>query len=663
MFKKNIHKNCYRILVFSFFLFSFIQINFLVNNDFVNYCYAVNPEPKTENLNEGANVEISGNPFFQVVAGILIGIIRLFAIFITTGVALIQLTLKPEFQTIIANDAILAGWKTVRDILNIFFIFFLLYSAFCTVFQISKYHIKSTWVMIVVMALLVNFSWPVTRVMIDVSNVAMQYIIGDKGIDTSNSLFAKFGKESSVLHLVISTSGTDSSDENIVQIKNKEGVFTSLLMGIVASALFAFTIFAVAFMLVVRVIALAIYLVFASVGYTLAAFPGTSSYSSKWWDGFMKQLIVGPILLFSLLLAANVLDALKKSSFTSAMSEAAKANGGMASLLQYLVAILLIWSSIIASQEVGAQGSSMALGFAHKMRGKVQGVAKGIGKTADYGMARMTNRMAGSQNKGAAFIGKGMGLVRSVPDRVGNMKKESKENYAKALETSKAHGLAIGGDKLGGDKNAVNANIGKQIEEKKKKLKETPLNTATNIEAEAKAQLLIDKKDGIKEDDIKNLIKSLDSLDEDTKKAALKKAGNEGYGHLTAAYEANKEHEAEVKSENQRRNFHSMSALTPAEIQTMRENKMNEKMKSTYENMDGKTMAKQKIFTTYKKSNISSPDHDATERAYVVADEHIKRTLRGRNLLDFNSAAGAANRNNDIREAANNYSLLHGGTP
>lgn len=83
-------------------------------------------------------------------------LIAFFAWLITFGITLIDFTLTPEFQSILRMDAVKSGWDVVRDFLNIAFIFFLLFSAFATIFQVSKYHIKSTWVMIVVMALLVN---------------------------------------------------------------------------------------------------------------------------------------------------------------------------------------------------------------------------------------------------------------------------------------------------------------------------------------------------------------------------------------------------------------------------------------------------------------------------------------------------------------------------
>jgi hypothetical protein len=62
-------------------------------------------------------------------------------------------------------------WKFIRDFCNIFFILMLLIGAFSMVFQLSSYNAKKTLLSIILAALFVNFSFPLSRVLIDVSNV------------------------------------------------------------------------------------------------------------------------------------------------------------------------------------------------------------------------------------------------------------------------------------------------------------------------------------------------------------------------------------------------------------------------------------------------------------------------------------------------------------
>jgi hypothetical protein len=531
------------ILFFGVF-FVFFNANFYDNTISFSSCYAEEQSAQTD-------VEVTGNYFKQVIAAIFIAIIRVFALIINISVSLIELTLTPTFMTIITNDGIYIGWKTVRDVLNMFFIFFLLYSAFCTIFQISRYHIKSTWVMIVVMALLVNFSWPVARVMIDLSNVVVYHVVGSSGSGpaSSNGIMGKMANETQFLSIVLGGVGTPDLVENTFKINaDASNVFTSLFVGIIASALFAITVGMIGIILVIRIIALAVYLVFASVGFTMAAFPSTRSYANQWWTGFTKQLIIGPVVLFGLLLAVTVLEKLNQEKLQEQMQNVASQHGIVSTFLSYLVSLMIIWASVIAAQRVGSEGASFAVGLADKAKGKLQGYAKGATvsalKMADTATGRIASKTAAATH----------GLYGGVKQRFKNSDDAYKSKYTSTRDGvsarvqqagtnigqeqsdprwKKAAGAVLG---YGGDKNAVAANKGKQIEAEKKSMKETPLNMASDIEAEAKAQNLIDKKDGVKEQDIRDLIASLDKLDENTKKAAVKKARETGNGHI--AYDA-----------------------------------------------------------------------------------------------------------------------------
>ena len=63
------------------------------------------------------------------------------------------------------------GWKVVRDISNIFFIFVLLYLAASIVMGIKIAEVKKKIVAVIVVALLINFSLFISRVLIDASNI------------------------------------------------------------------------------------------------------------------------------------------------------------------------------------------------------------------------------------------------------------------------------------------------------------------------------------------------------------------------------------------------------------------------------------------------------------------------------------------------------------
>ena len=592
----------------------------------------------------------------NVVGDIFLAVIGLIGSLIAAAVSLIDLTLKPQMMDIINNRGVYAGWKTVRDILNMFFIFFLLYSAFCTVFQISKYHIRNTWVMIVVMALLVNFSWPITRVLIDVSNVTMSYILhgsgnSGQGAVSGSGIMAKFADKSQFATLVIGEPYFDSSNNLIM---SKKGVYQSIMMGIIVGIVFLMTIGTIAAVLVVRVVALAIYLIFASVGYIMAAFPGTRTYSSQWWSGFTKQLIVGPITLFAIVLAISILDELGRMSVWTSMGESATKGsttvGLISTLLQYLIAILVMWGGILAAQKVGADGTSFALGVAGKARGKIKSLGKSgaiLGaRTADGLMGAGVNYLARSESGVDKSVARGLSTLRSLPTRARNFKENSEKRYRSNVDESIARGVSTAPGLMGGDKQALERNRGKKIEDEKKKMREAPVNTATNIENEAKAQVLSEKKADLLDTEVEQLIETFSTLDAETQKAVKKKMRESGYGHRVL--------EMDIAHEEAQRQ--EVARTTGASPLPLTQNEMDKMAQNVFGGMNVATLAKQKASTVYRDTSAAAgtAEHQRAESAYLAMRSRYERlTLRAQQ--DFQNAqsteqahafAGAENRYN-----------------
>jgi len=524
--------------------FSFLQIN--SGRHVIKVCYSSLGAANQASLNTEVTGNLQGiengswmdnfNPFPRLLMWIILALAKM----ISLMASLIAFSLSDTMMSLFNNEGIYTGWKTVRDMLNIMFIFFLLFSAFSTIFQVSKYHIKSTWVMIVVMALLVNFSWPITRVMIDFSNVTMAYIIGEKhGEDVSKGgtgLMAKLGSSAAFTKMIV---GEDYFNENTNKIKNADGVVAAMIIGIIIGAIFLFTIGAIALLLLMRVILLAVLLVFASAGFVFAAFPSTRGTANQWWDALLKQLFLGPVVLFALMLTVGVLDSMNFES------KALLGLGAYKNLPNYAVTIILLWSGIIASQKISGQTAGFALGGARRVRGAAwKGTKFGAG-VGDKVIAGGVNRMNNSDSKIMKTIGGGMSTIRSMPDRGKNIYNRNKASGEDALAEAKAHGLNDGA--WGGDKHAMdNLNKKNQNKIKKEQDNESTGSIAAGLAA-AKGDKLIasietlSKREDLSADEMKDLAKSLRAVksqfgaDSKEVKGAeskiVKKAKETGNGH------------------------------------------------------------------------------------------------------------------------------------
>ena len=584
--------------------FSFLQTNNII---YINKVFAnstPNPSSAPPSLGGGATDKSAGekmrDPDVSVARGskgidnlhelMAYGVLKMIAKFISGMIGIIKFSLSEGFvNTLFESPAIYTGWKMVRDTLNIMFIFFLLFSAFSTIFQVSKYHIKSTWVMIVVMALLVNFSWPVTRVIIDFSNVTMDHILGSTGTTTdsvaSSGLMGQLANNSKFFEMMIGETYFVDDISGKITFEDEKGAFTAMLMGIVVGAIFLFTVGAIALLLLIRVILMAVLLVFASAGFVFAAFPSTRSISSKWWKALLDQAVLGPIVLFSLLLAVGVMGDVSTS--TAAANKMIE--GQLKNLPQYSVAIILIWTGILAAKSISGQTANLALSGARKVRGAAWKSSKFGAGVGDKIIAGGVNRMNRSDNKTMKGIGRGLSTIRSMPDRAKNIYKSKQKASEDALAEAKAHGL--NDDKWGGDKNALKNVKHRKINELMKEYEIESTSVLANKAKTAKGSELtaiiktLGKRDDVSEKEMKKLAGVMDKLDSTMQKAVIKKAQETGNAHTVL--------DAVTKLEEQK-----IAEDSGVDIGNLSSTQKNDARKSAsvsiYNGMDGKTFAKQK---------------------------------------------------------------------
>jgi len=268
------------------------------------------------------------------------------------------------------NTALYEIWTYVRDILNMAFIMVLLFSAFCTIFQVEQYNYKKMLWKIVLMALLVNFSFPITRFIIDASNILMYTVI-------NNSLFA--GCEASkALGCITDKSGlgalTGPSSSILTSLNDSSLIATTIVI-----FMLAITFLAIGLLLLIRLIVLAILIIFSPISFVGPIIPGLSSYSSSWWDNLVKYSFFGPAIILGvaitvkLMQSQNIYNSLKetaKQAGTTALGSDATFFGYMAFVS---IPIVLLWVVMGIAQKMSIAGAGAVMGAA-------QGAMKWSGK-------------------------------------------------------------------------------------------------------------------------------------------------------------------------------------------------------------------------------------------------------------------------------------------
>jgi len=303
--------------------------------------------------------------------------------FVSFSVTLFGWATDPsKMSAVINNDSVYLGWKNVRDFLNIAFILFLLFSAFCTIFQIQKYSYKSTLLNLILMALLVNFSFPITRFIIDVSNVLAYTLISELFPSGLGSLS---GSLAQVVQL-----GTIATP--------KDPGFIQIMALDIFLFIFAVTFLVMALLFIIRIIALTILIIFSPIAFTGSIIPGLQEKASSWWTQLFNYAFFAPIMIFMLYIATSITNATSvdmNTTLTSIASKNAdpKDTSWLVDLCKFTVPIVILWIGMGVAKGMSIAGAGAITDFAQKA---MKNTPKMFGKAAWWG-AKKTGVPGGVQ--------------------------------------------------------------------------------------------------------------------------------------------------------------------------------------------------------------------------------------------------------------------------
>ena len=368
-----------------------------------------------------------------------------------------------------------SGWRLTRDFANIFFILILLYIALSLVLGLSVGHAnpKKMLASVIVIALFINFSMFITKIVIDASNTLalifynqIELVGKDKSViprdprndvtflgvnigvkPVSEAIVSAFrpqifqqGEFYSCLSLSEKADGNDiSANCGTGQPKAKiDGgllVFIFLLAGIMyLFAAWAFLTAAFAF--IGRMVGLWILIIFAPFAFVTYIIPETRHVKgfgwSDWWKTLISTAFAAPIFFFFLLLIALLSgsELFKQAATTSVASQI------IISSLSFFVFIILLKKATDyvkkASGELGEITAKLGTGAVKAVGLATGGLAIGaaLGGTAVLG--RKTIGGVGRSLKSQSRRDLAAGLVT---DKIRKQKKFAKMSDAEIMES------------------------------------------------------------------------------------------------------------------------------------------------------------------------------------------------------------------------------------
>lgn len=333
-----------------------------------------------------------------------------------TGLGAVLLDLS--FLQVVLNFGELAGpqsdlgigvqglWQVVRDILNILFIFGFIYMGIRTILNSEDSGTRRTLGLLIIAALMINFSLYITQVVVDFSNIAAVQIYNQISFQ---------GNENTTKIIGLFPVGQGSISSAFLDVAGVSSIFGSLPSGVDAGKIMIFSIFMMifliiagivfamgAFLLISRFIALVIYMILSPVMFLGFILPSLAGKQKEWWGGFLKQAFFAPAFLFMLYLSLVVLQRLRgvigissDTAFTDMVGGNEISGGFFTMLLFYIMMIGFLYASIKVAQAMGVAGASGSLKALDSMGKAARGAAQGFAyrTTVGFGLSGLVKGM------------------------------------------------------------------------------------------------------------------------------------------------------------------------------------------------------------------------------------------------------------------------------
>jgi len=383
------------------------------------------------------------------------------------------------------NVMIKDGWTMVRDLLNLVFIFILLYAAISTILQYGNMDIKKILPSLIIAALLINFSMLITKMVIDASHIfAWEFynqidvtkggtvanmkgsaeVYGDfEKKNLSNVFLAGFNPQRLLIEAEMATTTTNENGNEdeahspwkqvaAKAIENGEGFMSTLWrMAIIiwleiALAIFSvFILLAGAIMFVARIVILWAVMIFSPIAFLEMILPSMKQYSEMWWKYLIGQSFFAPAFLFMFMLATKFIN----SGFVDKLLHLTKDNDskivtglsmGEITLMffNFLIVGGIMSLCLVVARQLGGKTAEFGINWAHKGKDlALSGAKKLAWSPTRYGL-----RLGGGAAADAILKGEGRisGALKAIPGvgiglrKLGIMKKADEDKERKAAE-------------------------------------------------------------------------------------------------------------------------------------------------------------------------------------------------------------------------------------
>lgn len=397
-----------------------------------------------------------GNNFASSIGELITNIVYIFTVGLGAGIAYIaaqffNIAVYASLQsTAYALDFIAIGWTQVRDLTNMAFIFILVYVAFSIMLSANTREMSRTLAYVVVVALIINFSFFFTRVVIDAGNILAIQFYNSIQTGTVEDMTGQEG----VVGFVSNWLGPNPNAKDLTaSIMNATGVQTILkkeafdfavqngewltpvitftlvyvFLGIALAVLAAiFLVVGIKFM--IRIVILWLTIIAAPLALALWTMQGTKKYFTEWFRALITYALYPAIFLFIFLIITNFANGISSNAPNVAGAGIDAIGQIIAQVLIRLgFIIIMLYLALKASATISAMSGSYAQNISRNIGGRVLSTTGFLGRrtlgAGAYAFSRSTTgrSMAASGGvgrtlwRGASRMGRGTFDPRNAP--------------------------------------------------------------------------------------------------------------------------------------------------------------------------------------------------------------------------------------------------------
>jgi len=320
------------------------------------------------------------------------------------------------------SEGLRRGWTVFRDLSNMVFIFILVYIAFATILQLSNFNTKRTLAVLIVVALLLNFSFFLTGIVIDISNVLGTFLYDAMTNNKTEDLGTQFQT-----HLALQN----------IQESTRESVDTpSRILFLIGGAVFlfisAFVFLAGAILFALRTVGLFIVLALSPIAFAAAILPRTREYWNRWLSKLFNLSFLLPIYLLLTAIVLLIITGGEQATGSLVRGLIDQQNpdtnyisvDNVAVILSFILISTLLIAALSISQKMGGEIGKLSVKWAGKFTGLTAG---GVGLLYRQTGGRLSRRVRDS-DRVASMMKSENKFVR----RLGQFTRQSADYGAKA---------------------------------------------------------------------------------------------------------------------------------------------------------------------------------------------------------------------------------------